>query len=452
MAFLPYKSSGAERSDRTAGDRLRHRKKIREAIRENIADIIAEEAIIGKDRDRVVKVPIRGIKEYRFVYGPNTRGVGQGKGDGSTQPGQVVGKVQKDTTGQQHQSGDQPGEDYYETDVTIEELIDIMFEDLELPDMERKKLREIPVETIRKPKGTVRKGIRVRLQKPRSARERLKRLFAIRRSVGELERCIEDMRAQEKDMRDNNDNVGADKLNEAIQEFLERWRTQQEQLSRHYNAHNHPERPLERDRHEARFPFTERDLRFRRQKTDVRYESNAVVIFMMDVSGSMDTVKKYLARSFFFLLYQFVRSRYKNVESVFVAHHTEAHEVTEEEFFHKGESGGTFISSAYERALQVIADRYHPALWNIYAFHCSDGDNFDNDNSKALRLAQELADTANLFGYAEIKPRGSSHYEGSMSEHFKKIEAGNFHAVIIKKKEDIFPSFKALLEKEKKDL
>jgi len=147
-----------------------------------------------------------------------------------------------------------------------------------------------------------------------------------------------------------------------------------------------------------------------------------------------------------------VRSRYKNVESVFVAHHTEAHEVTEEEFFHKGESGGTFISSAYERALQVIADRYHPALWNIYAFHCSDGDNFDNDNSKALRLAQELADTANLFGYAEIKPRGSSHYEGSMSEHFKKIEAGNFHAVIIEKKEDIFPSFKALLEKEKKDL
>ena len=73
--FREYRISDAERSDRSAGDRLRHRQKVRESIRENIADIIAEESIIGKDKDRVIKVPLRGIKEYRFVFGDNAPGV-----------------------------------------------------------------------------------------------------------------------------------------------------------------------------------------------------------------------------------------------------------------------------------------------------------------------------------------------------------------------------------------
>ena len=102
-----------------------------------------------------------------------------------------------------------------------------------------------------------------------------------------------------------------------------------------------------------------------------------MVICIMDTSGSMDSMKKYLARSFFFLLYQFVSTKYQNVDLVFIGHHTQAREVTEEEFFHKGESGGTLISSGYNKALEIIYDRYHPSLWNVYAFHCSDGDNFD---------------------------------------------------------------------------
>ena len=94
--------------------------------------------------------------------------------------------------------------------------------------------------------------------------------------------------------------------------------------------------------------------------TDARKESNAVVLCIMDTSGSMDTMKKYLARSFFFLLYQFICTKYRNVEIVFIAHHTEAKEVTEEEFFHKGESGGTFISSGYQKALEIIAGALPP--------------------------------------------------------------------------------------------
>src|SRR5579859_4269671 len=177
--FREYRISNAERSDRSAGDRMRHREKVRESIRENIADIIAEESIIGKNRDKVIKVPLRGIKEYRFVYGDNAPGVGTG--DGNAQPGQVVGKAGNDGQGE-GKAGDQPGVDYYETDVSLEELIEIMFEDLELPNLERRALREIPSDLSTKRKGYRHVGIRVRLDKRRTARQRLTRIMATRRS------------------------------------------------------------------------------------------------------------------------------------------------------------------------------------------------------------------------------------------------------------------------------
>lgn len=385
--FRPYSHSDALRSDRSAGDRLRHRQKVRQAIRENIADIVAEESIIGQGRDKIIKVPIRGVKEYRFVYGDNAPGVGTG--DGDMQPGRVIGKVNARSRAA-GQAGDQPGVDYYETDVTLEDLVDIMFEDLQLPDMERKKLREVLAERKTKRKGYRRVGVRVHLDKRRTAIARVRRRVASSRA-----------------------------------------------------AAPEPER--------ERFPFHRDDIRFRRLRQEAKPQSNAVVLCIMDTSGSMDTIKKYLARSFFFLLYQFVRARYTNVEVVFIAHHTRAREVTEEEFFHKGESGGTYISSGYQKALEIIQARYHPTLWNIYAFHCSDGDNFPNDNTAALRAAKELCEIANLVGYGEIKPLNSSHYEDSMLQLFKSLQAANFHSMLIERKEDIWPSFKAFLARERQE-
>ena len=198
-----------------------------------------------------------------------------------------------------------------------------------------------------------------------------------------------------------------------------------------------------------RFPFHKDDLRYHHTVTDTREESNAVVLCIMDTSGSMDTMKKYLARSFFFLLYQFISTRYQNVEIVFIAHHTEAKEVTEEEFFHKGESGGTMISSGYIKALEIIEQRYHPALWNVYVFHCSDGDNFESDNPATIKAAQELAKAANLFGYGEIKPLGSGYYGSSLIGFFSQIQEPNFLAVQIQKKEDVWSSFKTFLTKDR---
>ncbi len=381
--FHPYHSSSAERSDRSAGDRLRHRRKVREAIRQNVADIIAEESIIGKDRDRIIKVPIRGVKEYRFIYGENVPGVGQGGDD--VQPGQVIAREGGKDGNQQ--SGDQPGVDYYETDVTLDELVEIMFEDLELPYMDRKHLREIEIEHQNRRKGYRKKGVRVHLDKRRTARSRLKRRKATNR-------------------RD------------------------EEKLG-------------------PRFPFHNDDLIYTHRVVETRRESNAVVFCVMDTSGSMDTMKKYLARSFFFLLYQFLITKYQRVETVFIAHHTEAKEVTEEEFFQKGESGGTFISSGYLSTLEIIQQRYHPSLWNIYVFHCSDGDNFEADNAAALQAAGQIAEIANLFGYGEVKPLGSGYYGNSMIQFFSQLEKDNFQTVQIQRKEDIWPSFKNFLSKDR---
>jgi sporulation protein YhbH len=271
--------------------------------------------------------------------------------------------------------------------VTLEELVEIMFEDLQLPDMERKKLREVLAERTSKRKGYRRVGIHIHMDKRRTAIARIRRRVASRNAAVETE--------------------------------------------------------------EERFPFHREDVTFRRLRQDMKPQSNAVVFCIMDTSGSMDTVKKYLARSFFFLLYQFVRARYSNVEVVFVGHHTAAKEVTEDEFFNKGESGGTYISSGYLKALEIVHARYHPTLWNIYAFHCSDGDNFPNDNDAALKSAKALCEIANLFGYGEIKPLSSSHYEDSMLQLFKSINMPNFHTMLIERKEDIWPSFKAFLAREK---
>ncbi len=397
--FRPYSPSDSLQSDRTSGDRQRHREKLREVLKENIADVISEQSIIGREAGHVVKVPIRGIKEYRFVYGQNNPKVAQGNGD--SEPGQKVGKTQQPGKPGEGEAGNEPGEDYYETDVTLEELVEIMFEDLELPDLESKPLRAIEAEYTQKRSGTKRVGVRAHLDKKRTAKNRIKRRFAHEKA--EQARALENGSEEER-----------------------------------------PE-----GQEAVRFPFSQRDFRYHRHKPDIRYESNAVVMCIMDTSGSMNVMKKYLARSFFFLLYQFVRLKYRTTELVFIAHDTRAKEVNEDDFFHKGESGGTMISSGYQKALDIIQERFHPSLWNVYAFHCSDGDNFQEDVPKTISLAKELCNCCNLFGYGEIKPTGGVSWGTPMLKHFDQLEAKNFTTLGISSKSDVWPKFKAFLSRDR---
>ena len=132
-----------------------------------------------------------------------------------------------------------------------------------------------------------------------------------------------------------------------------------------------------------------------------------------------------MARSFFFLLYHFLRYKYKNVDLVFISHTVDAKEVQEDEFFTRGSAGGTLISSGIEKCVNIINQRYHIDHWNIYAFHCSDGDNWKSDINKSIELAKKLRDLSQMFCFIEIIPEGEkslSWVDGLMSSHFRSLE------------------------------
>jgi uncharacterized sporulation protein YeaH/YhbH (DUF444 family) len=201
------------------------------------------------------------------------------------------------------------------------------------------------------------------------------------------------------------------------------------------------------------------DLRYRTLKEDIEHQSNAVVLAMMDVSGSMGTMKKYLARSFFFWMVNFLRTIYRNVEIRFIAHTTEARLVDEDEFFHKGESGGTYCYSAHDLAAQVIDTEYPTSRWNVYPFHFSDGEDWDAE--RTVRSLKEVMDRGvAAVGYGEIQTEYSASvlmkaFQESLSLQLRsdddfacyegKRGESPFLGVIIRGKEDLYPALRAFL-------
>ena len=139
--------------DRSASDRTRHKKKIEKAIKESIKDVVAEESIIGQNGTKKIRIPVRGIKEYRFIYGNNekNKSVGSG-GDHSLKKGQKIGKKRADQAKGQGtgKASDQKGDEYYDVEVTLEELAEYLFADMQLPDLEKKQFRFITDETIKR--------------------------------------------------------------------------------------------------------------------------------------------------------------------------------------------------------------------------------------------------------------------------------------------------------------
>ncbi len=349
-------------------DQARHMEKVKEAIKRNLADIVSEQSIVTADGKRLVRIPIRVLEEYRFRFDPEAgRQVGQGTGE--TKVGDVVGRSgRRGDRGMGPQAGDEPGIDYYEAELTIDELGELIFEDLALPNLEPKRLRELQSETVRF--TDIRKhGPFANLDKRRTLRENLRR----------------------------NARRGWPRIGD----------------------------------------FANEDLRFKTWERDVKHESNAVVIAMMDVSGSMGTFEKYVARAFYYWMVRFLRTKYDRVEIRFIAHHAEAKEVSEEEFFTRGESGGTRASTAYELTLRMIRERYPPDSWNIYPFHFSDGDNWPSDNERCRELVEELLACVNLFGYGEIR-QGRYAYQSTLMHTLQRIGHPKLVTVTISDKTDVY--------------
>ncbi len=389
MAIFRDNSNTPVDHDRSIEDRRRHRQLVDKSIKENLGDILSEESIIGEGKKKKFKIPIRGIKEYQFVYGRNSKGVATGTGE--EKRGDKIGSSGQQGGAGNKGAGNSEGEDIYETEITLEELLDYITEDLALPNLDRKKYSEIVTESRGKKQGYQRHGINPRLAKKKTVMCKIARKQGKKRALREAD----------------------------VDEKIER------------------------------FPFKEEDLRYYRVKTKPKRESNAVMIFIMDVSGSMDSSKKFLARSLFFVLSKFLRRKYNNIAFEFISHTTVAKRVNEYEFFHKAESGGTYISSGLNLALDVIEKNYPPSMWNIYPVYASDGDNWTEDNEKAMKAVKELSSVSNMFGYAELLP---STYSTTMYYRFEKeINEKNFVPVIVKEKKDLWDALKIMLSNELKE-
>lgn len=159
----------------------------------------------------------------------------------------------------------------------------------------------------------------------------------------------------------------------------------------------------------------------------------------------MGAFEKFCARSFFFWMARFLRKKYEHVDMVFIAHHTEAQEVSEESFFSKGESGGTICSSAYRKALEVIDTRFPPERYNIYPIHFSDGDNLSSDNDRCIKLVKQLMDRSNIFGYGEVNQynRGST-----LMSVYRHLEDPRFRYSIIREKREVYDALKTIFARE----
>lgn len=380
--FKKHKSS----ADRSATDRRRHKEKIEKAIREGIHDIIADESIIGQDGKKKLRIPVRGIKEYKFVHsqGPQNKNVGSAPGK-QIQKGQKVGQGRKvKKKGKGKKPGNDKGEEFYEIEMTLEEVAKYLFEDLKLPDLEKKQFANITSQKIKR-KGYRKEGIRPRLSKKETIKNKIKR--------------------KKKAIKSGTFDPDG----------------------------------------EERFTFHKADLKYKHIEVTTKKQTNAVIFFTMDVSGSMTKNKKFIARSFFFLLYQFIRHRYDAVDVVFVSHTTEAYEVSEKDFFTRGSSGGTYISSGLEKCHSIIKERYPKQSWNIYNFYCSDGDNWTSDNEKALKYMKILKELSQLAAYIQINPSADTSLWGTEgAKIFADLDDETFKVLHVNSKDQIWPGFKSL--------
>ncbi|MCG3172642.1 MAG: hypothetical protein GMKNLPBB_00796 [Myxococcota bacterium] len=189
------------------------------------------------------------------------------------------------------------------------------------------------------------------------------------------------------------------------------------------------------------------DKRYRSWKVQQLPYSNAVIIYMMDVSGSMGDEQKEIVRIESFWIDTWLRSQYKGLQSRYIIHDAVAREVDKETFFRTRESGGTMISSAYRLCADIIEKDYPPSDWNIYPFHFSDGDNWSVDDTATCMgiLRERVIPACNQFSYGQVEsPYGSGQFIKDLRNQFhgdEKVACSE-----IPDRDGIYPSIKEFLK------
>lgn len=400
-------------------NRQRFLRRYRDHIRKAVSDSVDKRSITDMDRGEKIGIPNKDISEPIFHHGSGGKNTRVLPGNDQFITGDHIQRPQ----GGQGQGGAGPGAsdsgegmDEFVFQITQEEFLNFVFEDLELPNLVKRRLAGLDEFEFRRA-GFSNEGNPGQVNVVRSLRSANARRIAL---TGKSRRALKAAEEALAELSDQN-SPAAIALIEEI-----------EKLKRKIN----------------RVPWLDDyDLKYNVHVKRPIPTSKAVMFCLMDVSGSMDQATKDIAKRFFLLLYLFLQRNYKHIEVVFIRHHTSAKEVDEQDFFYSRETGGTIVSSALNLMHEVVQDRYPTNEWNIYAAQASDGDNWNDDSVICQKiLTENILPYTQYFSYIEITNRDRQalwhayeQIQSSFPEHFamKHIQDAG----------DIYPVFRELFHK-----
>ena len=416
-------------SGKNLANRQRFMRRAKSQIRKAVHESSGSRSIKDADQGGEVVLPAQGVHEPSLHRSPSG-GIRDHLLPGNKEyvAGDTIPRPQGGGGGNGSEgSPDGDGEDDFRFALSRDEFIDLFLEDLELPDLAKRKVVNAEAVTWHRAGYSV-TGSPANLALMRTVRNSLSRRIALRRpKPDEIEQLRQDIAAL-----GGNEHEDAERLK--LEAELER-----------------------KLRRTSLIPYIDPlDVRYKRFDAQPKPVAQAVMFCLMDVSGSMTEHMKDLAKRFYVLLYIFLKRRYKNVDVVFIRHTHQASEVDEDTFFHSPETGGTVVSTALEEMQRVVEDRYSPDSWNIYAAQASDGDNTASDNDKtASLLTNVILPVCQYYAYLEV---------GRDSEHFppgfirRDSDLWQTYTAIIKSgaplamrkvghRRDIYPVFRELFAK-----
>ena len=418
---------------KSLANRQRFLRRARTQIREAVQKSLKDSAVADLSKDRKIKISTKGTKEPRFRLDPRASGERDFvlPGNKEFSPGDQIDKPKSGAGGSgkdASDSGDGDGEDDFEFTMTQDEVLDIFFEDLELPNLVRTTLKETPNKQWKRA-GITTAGSPTQINLVRTMRNSYGRRLALKRptmaDVAALETQLDE--AERADPVDDG-KIAALKEQLAKSIAKRKWVGFIDPIDVRFNS------------------FTE-------QPTPT---SQAVMFCLMDVSGSMGEREKDLAKRFYMLLHLFLKRRYKKVDVVFIRHTHDAQEVNEQEFFYSRQSGGTIVSTALDKMLEIQKERYATADWNIYAAQASDGYTQSGDARHCVDMLNQLImPLCQYYAYIEILDEREMEVfasEDSGAELWRAYrtvaeEWANFATKRIAKPADIFPVFHELFKK-----
>ncbi len=398
----------------------RYRKHIKKAVDE----AVTKRSITDLESGESISIPRRDISEPFFHHGKGGKREQIHPGNKEFVSGDQIQRPKGGSggggSGDGEASDSGEGIDEFVFQISQDEFLDFLFEDLELPNLVKRQLAGIEsFKYVRA--GVVNEGNPAKINVVRSMRQATSRRIALgassRRRLKEYEKQLQALQEQDPILRDK-------QKEKALEEEIEKLR-----------------------RKIKKIPFVDTiDLRYNLHLKHPKPTSKAVMFCLMDVSGSMNQAMKDMAKRFFILLYMFLKRNYEKIEVVFIRHHTSAKEVDEEEFFYSRETGGTIVSSALKMMQEIMEQRYPADEWNIYGAQASDGDNW-NDDSPTCReiLTKNILPQVQYYSYIEINPRRHQ----ALWREYETIEATVEHFAMqqISDPGDIYPVFRELFQR-----